>query len=78
MTFSFDYEVNETLSRVKFKRVTLNDVVLDMGDCTVAWNSTDNGFFGYLFFELWLYNGTIGGFQYHERFVSLKLNMTSF
>jgi hypothetical protein len=77
LTFSFDYDYyNETLSPVEFASLTLNDVALDMSDYTAAWNPDKMGFFGDLFFELWIYNGTIGSFEYHERFVSLRLNMT--
>lgn len=76
LTFSFDYDYNETVLQVEFSSLTLNDVALDMRSCTVAWNSTNNGFFGDLFFELWIYNDAVSGFQYHERFVNLRLNMT--
>jgi len=77
LTFSFDYGFNETLSRVEFNSLTLNDVALDMGNCTAVWDSEKEGFFGDLVFELWIYNTTISGFQYHERFVNLRLNMTN-
>ena len=76
LTFSFDYDYNETVLMVEFSSLTLNDVALDMRSYTVAWNSTNNGFFGDLFFELWIYNDAVSGFQYHERFVNLRLNMT--
>jgi hypothetical protein len=77
LTFSFDYGFNATLSMIEFKRLTLNDVVLDLRNCTATWDSAKKGFFGYLFFELWIYSRTSGSFQYHERFLSLKLNMTN-
>jgi hypothetical protein len=77
LTFSFDYDYyNETLSAVEFSSLTLNDVELDMSDYTAAWNAEKNGFFGDLFFELWLFNDTVSSFEYHERFVNLRLNMT--
>jgi hypothetical protein len=77
LTFSFDYNYyNETLSPVEFLSLTLNDVALNMSGYTAAWNAEKKGFFGDLFFELWLYNDTVSGFKYHERFVSLRLNMT--
>lgn len=75
LTFSFDY--NETPSKVEFYSLTLNNVVLDMKNYTVAWSSEKNGFLGDLFFELWLWNAATDSFQYHERFVRLRLNMTS-
>ncbi|MCW3986038.1 MAG: DUF1616 domain-containing protein [Candidatus Bathyarchaeota archaeon] len=76
LTFSFDYGYNETLSRIAFYGLMLNDVTLDMRGYAIAWNSTNNEFRGFLFFELWIYDRAIGNFQYHERFVSLRLNMT--
>jgi len=76
LTCSFDYEYNETLLQVEFYSLTLNNVTLDLRNYTVAWNSTNNVSFGNLFFELWIYDKTTGNFHYHERFVSLWLNMT--
>ena len=76
LTFSFDYGYNETLSQIEFYGLTLNDVVLNMEGYTINWDSEKRGFFGNLFFELWIYNSDVSEFQYHGRFVSLKLNMT--
>jgi len=76
LTFSFDYKYNETLSQVEFYNLTLNGVALDMMNYTVAWDSKNNGFFGNLFFELWLYDMTSQSFQYHDRFVGIWLNVT--
>jgi len=76
LTFSFDYEYKETLSQVEFYRLTLNDVALDMKNSKIAWDSNNNGFFGNLFFELWIFNATAESFQYHGRFVGLWFNMT--
>jgi hypothetical protein len=76
LTFSFDYVYNETLSRVEFHSMTLNDVVLNMTGYTIAWDPVGKGFFGYLFFELWLYNMSSQSFQFHNRFVYLRLNIT--
>jgi hypothetical protein len=62
--------------RVEFFSLTLNGVLLNLTDCTATWDSGRNEFMGNLFFEAWIYNATVGDFQYHERFVSLRLNMT--
>lgn len=75
LMFRFNYEYNMTLLKVNI--LTLNDVTLNMENYTVMWDSQKHGFFGYLFFELWIYNQTISSFQYHERFTSLRLNMTT-
>jgi hypothetical protein len=76
LNFSFNYKLDEPLSQIEFYSLTLNDVTLDIGNYTATWDSTAKGRFGYLFFELWIYNRAIGDFQYHERFVSLRFNMT--
>lgn len=77
LTFSFDYNYNENRSRIEFDSLTLNNVTLGIRNYTVAWSSAKNASLGNLFFETWIYTGTTGYFQYHERFVSLWLNMTS-
>jgi len=76
LTFSFDYGFNETLSQVEFYNLTLNNVKVDMSGYTITWDSEKWGFFGYLFFELWIFNNTVSNFRYHERFVGLRFNMT--
>lgn len=77
LTFSFDYGYNVTVSQVMFYNLTINNLVLDMRNYMTTWNSTNKDFYGNLFFELWIYNSTISNFQYHARFVSLRLNMTT-
>jgi hypothetical protein len=77
LTFSFDYNYNETLSKVGLQKVILNDVDLDISSYTVTWDSKTSGFFGNLFFELWIYNAATNSFRYHERSVGLWFNMTS-
>ena len=80
ISFSFNYvqdSHNETLSQVRFLYMTFNDSVLNLNDYAAVWDAEKSGFFGNLFFELWIYNGTVGVFQYHERFTGLWLNMTS-
>ena len=80
LSFSFNYvqdSYNETLLQVRFLDMTFNDNVLNLNDYTAVWDAERSGFFGNLFFELWIYNGTVGAFQYHERFTGLWFNMTS-
>jgi hypothetical protein len=76
LTFSLNYSYSDVLSRVEFHSLTLNNVLLNLTDCTATWDSGRNEFMGNLFFEAWIYNAAVGDFQYHERFVSLRLNMT--
>ncbi len=56
--------------------VSINGDVLPV-NCSSIWDSERNGFYYQLFFELWLYNGTLRDFEYHDRFVCLWLNMTA-
>lgn len=76
VTFSFEYSYDATLSRVEFSGLRLNGAWLNMADYTIFWDSEKGEFRGFLFFELWLYNTSVNSFQYHGRFVSLRLNMT--
>jgi len=54
----------------------LNHLELDMRNDTTAWDPEKKEFPGILFFELWVYNKTTSSFQYHERFLSMRFNMT--
>jgi hypothetical protein len=76
LTFSLNYSYNATLARVEFSSLRLNGEVLSLTDYTAAWNSTRRESICNLFFEAWIYNATVGDFRYHERFLSLRLNMT--
>ncbi len=77
LTFSFDYWYNKVLFQVEFYNLTLNDVVLDIANYIVSWDSKNNGFFVNLFFETWIYNATSSSIQYHNRFVGIWLNLTT-
>jgi uncharacterized membrane protein len=76
LKFAFDYGVNESVRQVEFHSLAFNDVMLDLGGRSAAWDSDRSEFCGYLFFELWIYNTTISSFQFHQRAVWLSLNMT--
>jgi len=81
VTFSFAYTysedpVNATFSKVKVNSIVLNGATLDVEGFSANWDAERNGFFAYLFFELWIYNDVTGGFRYHERYTSLRFNMT--
>ena len=72
--FSLNY--NNDGSTVNFNYLTLNNEQINLKGYSTSWNQTNSDFYGKLIFELYLYNSTIGSFQYHERFVDLRLNMT--
>jgi hypothetical protein len=75
VNFAFNYFENG--AQIDFDSLKFNDEALNLQGYSSYWNSRKNVFYGNLVFELWIYNGTLGGFQYHERFVDLKFNMTS-
>jgi uncharacterized membrane protein len=74
INFSFDYTYDE--SKVNFNRLILNNVPIGLNGYSTSSNSSGHDFYGKLVFELWFYNSTFGGFQYHERYLDLRLNMT--
>jgi hypothetical protein len=75
-SFSFNY-VRLGLDEITFNNMTINNEVLNLSGLTSSWNSTQQMTYGNLIFELWLYNSTSNVFQYNERFVDLKFNMTT-
>jgi len=77
INFAFDYVYDKNLSRVSLLSLKFNDAVLDLSDYVIEWNSTRKGFYGFLFFELSVYDRTSKQFEYHGRFVGLWLNMTT-
>jgi uncharacterized membrane protein len=75
VTFSFDYS-SAGATRIAFNSLTVNGLNFDLTGFSSNRNLMTGVFYGNLIFELWIYNGTTNTFQYHERFVSLSLNMT--
>jgi len=78
---SFDYTYivdpdSAILSKVNVNSVTINSATLNLNGLSATWDPERSGFFVYLFFELWIYNEVPDGFQYNERFTSLRFNMT--
>jgi hypothetical protein len=67
---------NITLLQANFDSLKFNGETLNLQGYSSDWNPQTNVFYGNLVFELWIYNGTLNDFQYHTRFVDLKLNMT--
>jgi hypothetical protein len=59
----------------RVSKVLIGDYAVDVSK-TAVWNETSNAFYYQLFFELWLYNATVSGFQFHNRWVGLWLNMS--
>ena len=74
LSFSFgDVSFEGDVCRVS--KVLIGDYAVDVSK-TAVWNETSSMFSYQLFFELWLYNATVSGFQFHNRWVGLWLNMS--
>ena len=72
---SFQYKIDANNPRqLDMQSITLNGATIN-DETTIAWNVDKNGFYGNLFFELWIYNSTANALQYNERYVSLWLKM---
>jgi uncharacterized membrane protein len=76
ITFSFNYSYVEDLYCMSFNKLTVNGIPLSLQGSSATWDFQKDAFYGNLFFELWIYNSTTNAFQYHDRYVSLQLNMT--
>jgi hypothetical protein len=68
---SFDYQLDEN-SKLYMKQVYLNGIPLTV-DTIIEWDSQREGFFGNLFFELWIFDDELEKFNYHQRHLSLSL-----
>jgi uncharacterized membrane protein len=73
--FSFTYSQTNDL-QINFNQLTVNNNPININGYSTTWNSTNNDYYEKLVFELYLYNSTTSSFQYNERFVDLRLNMT--
>ena len=75
---SFHYKVDENINdRLDMQNILVNGVALSANSTTIAWDSGRQGYYGNLFFELWIFNDTANAFQYHQRYVSMWLNMSA-
>ena len=74
LSFSFE-DVSFEGNASQVSKVLIGDYAVDVNKLAV-WNETSNAFYYQLFFELWIYNGTVSGFQFHNRWVGLWLNMS--
>jgi hypothetical protein len=75
LTFSFS-NVSFSENQSTVGSITINGIKSSV-DESVSWDKANHGYYYELFTELWIYNSTSNGFNYHNRFVSLWLNMTA-
>jgi hypothetical protein len=76
ITFSLDYSL-ASADQINFNSLTFNGQHLSLNGLSTKYNSATGIFYGNLIFELWIYNSATNTYQYHERFVDLKLSITT-
>jgi uncharacterized membrane protein len=73
---SFQYNEDPYYTKqLNMQSVTVNGATLN-ANVPIAWDPEKGAFLGNVFFELWVFNDTSNTFQYHERYLSLWLNLT--
>jgi hypothetical protein len=65
--------VQDNVMRVRGLSINQTPVLVDL---QAGWDSENQGFYCHVFFELWRYDATSRGLQFHDRFVGFWLNMT--
>jgi uncharacterized membrane protein len=74
VNFALDFSF-QGVAQVNFDSLEFNGESLNLHGYSSDWNPKTNMFYGNLIFELWIFNSTLNDFQYHARFVDIKLNM---
>ncbi|MCW4019191.1 MAG: DUF1616 domain-containing protein [Candidatus Bathyarchaeota archaeon] len=75
IVFSLNYTYNQNLTQVNVNQITVNGATANAGPTMLFRDSKREGYFGYLVFELWVYNSATKAFENHGRSVNLVLNM---
>ncbi|MGA3192922.1 MAG: DUF1616 domain-containing protein [Candidatus Bathyarchaeia archaeon] len=75
LTFSFS-NVSFSNNQSNVGNLLINGVSSSV-DKSVSWDAVNSGYYYQLFTELWIYDPVSDGFGYHNRFVTLWLNMTA-
>ena len=71
LTFRFsDVVLGVNVSHVG--RITINNVTYDVNKSAV-WDDENSGYYYELFVELWVYDLSLSGFQFHNRFVGFSV-----
>ena len=76
ITFSLQYILNSKVNQLNLQNITLSGRTETLSGA-FAWDTQNRGFYGNLYFELWIFNDTTGSYQYNQRFVSLWLNLNT-
>jgi len=75
LTFSFS-KVSFFENQSFVESFIVNDGAFSV-DKSASWDAENNGYYYQVFIELWMYEAEADAFQFHNRFVSLWLSMTS-
>jgi hypothetical protein len=75
LNFGFD-DVVFGLNVSSVGRLRVNGAWANVNE-SAAWDSVNGGYYFQVFVELWLYDAASNSFGFHNRFVSLWLNMTT-
>jgi hypothetical protein len=75
LNFSF-HDVSFKDDRCLVCNLTVNGITLNVGK-PALWDSENKGYFYQLFLELWIYDEASRDFHFHNRFVSIWLNITT-
>lgn len=77
ITVSFVYNLDSNNpNQLDMQTMAVDGFPLSLSQTTISWDPQDAGFYGNLFFELWVFNNTANAFQYNQRYVNLWLNLT--
>jgi uncharacterized membrane protein len=74
---SFNYTINEEMRLLTMNTININGKTVDLHQTTIVYDVDRGGYFGNLFFELYLHNTQTDRYDYHQRYVSLWLQMLS-
>jgi hypothetical protein len=71
----FVSNVSFSSGKCTIENLAINGVSIHL-DKSASWNSENNGYYYQLLIELWIFDLPSSGFNFHNRFVSLWLNVT--
>jgi hypothetical protein len=75
---SFQYALNaKVTSKLDIQNIIINNDTVNVNKATVTRDFQRQGFYGNLFFELWIFNSTIQTYQYNQRYVGLWLTFNT-
>ena len=73
INLEFNYHVDSR--EATLDTIVVNGTKVDLDDLVVDWDSEAKAYLGNLFFELYLYDDSLGRFVYNQRYVSLWINL---